>query len=299
MIRLIVWMTILVFTRAAEASIKINTFNLASKQIQNLGMSTHEVSLLKSMQKFCGTDSFDKNIEEISKSFTKEKIISAAEKIANSIKEGSEKISKDLILKENLSLNVFLAIGCGKTDAFAIPYDGKYAVFFDLTTLLSQKREDAPLVFIAHEIMHGIHFSLQPEFSPENYKSAEDNLIRYMLAEGMATYTAALITKADERTALWVDILDEKKYDEYIRTATADLPRFSKRIKSYLKDPTSEPKLLNDLFYVLSTEHLETKRMGYFYAYSILKSSSNHPMNQLRLNYPAIKKEVLEYFNLR
>ena len=206
MIQQVVSTIILVFMGTAEAAIKIDTFNLASKQIQNLAMGTQDILLLKSMQKFCGTDSFDKNVSDLSRSFTKEKILQSAETIGNSIKVGSEKISKDLILKEDLNLNVFLGIGCGKTDAFAIPYNGKYAVFFDLTTLMNQNREDAPLVFIAHEIIHGVHFSLQPEFSPENYKSAEDKLIRYVLAEGMATYTAAIVTKADERTALWANI---------------------------------------------------------------------------------------------
>ena len=284
----------------ADASLKVNTYNLASKQLQKNKMTENEQSLADSMLNYCKSTSFEKDIQTLIQNFTKDKVLTSAVALGNAIQSGSQTISKNIQLKSDLKLNVFLIIGCGKTDAFAIPYQDQYAVFFDLSTLMNQKRDKAPIEFIAHEIIHGVHLTLQPEFAPENFKSAEDNLIRYMIVEGMATYVAALITKTDERKALWVDILNEKQFETYKNTAKSELENYSKRIKSYLKDPNSEPKLLNDLFYVTSMDNLEKKRIGYYYGYSILKQSTTYkPLQQIQIDYPVMRNEVFKFFELK
>jgi hypothetical protein len=120
-----------------------------------------------------------------------------------------------------------------------------------------------------------------------------------MLAEGLATYVSAQITKTEERDALWANILNDKQYAEFLKRAQTGVSAFSARIKSYLKDPSSEPHLLNDLFYVLSMENLPEKRAGYYYGYSFLKNSPSYdPLKDISIDYPNFKREFMRYFSL-
>ena len=99
-------------------------------------------------------------------------------------------------------------MGCGKTDAFALTSKTGTYVFFDIYTLFKQNRQySIDKVFVTHEVLHGWHFAHNPTFSIKNYRTPEDQLLKSMISEGLATYIAAKITGADERSSFWGNIL--------------------------------------------------------------------------------------------
>src|SRR5690625_6578047 len=79
---------------------------------------------------------------------------------------------------------------------------GKPYVFFDLNAIIPRIDFYNFNVFATHEILHAIHYYLNPEFYQLNHRTIEEKYLKLLLSEGIATHLSHVITKDRKSTRL-------------------------------------------------------------------------------------------------
>lgn len=202
---------------------------------------------------------------------------------------------------KNIKLKIMFVIGCQRTDATALLGKDTTYVFFDVFTLFNQSRQETvDKVFLVHELLHGIQFSMHPEFAPANYKTDQDKFMKFIINEGVASYFAQKITGASDHENFWPgSMLNEKQFQSWMAYKDSEKSRFSKRVAEYLKSPKSQPDLLKDMFYVLSLDNLDKKRTGYYYGADIVKNFDRKHNKGADISYKEIEPFIKEYFSIK
>ncbi|MBC77135.1 MAG: hypothetical protein CME64_14075 [Halobacteriovoraceae bacterium] len=249
------------------------------------------------MLSFCSVEEIDGSQKQLTDEENKQ-ILKASKELEAKIIKISELIENKLNISSS-KLEIILLKGCGKTDAFALSGEMNY-VFFDLITLLKQVRLNSiPDSFVAHELIHGCHLMFSSEFDPVKYKSKEDKLIKYMLAEGFATFASQVLTGESESLVFWGDILSQAEYKNWLLISKENKRVFSKRINDYLFEDESDKKLIQDLFYVLEMNNLSKKRSGYFYGYEIMKEFFKENKLSFNFTFSDLREHAFKYFGLK
>ena len=134
------------------------------------------------------------------KKIDQEKLEVAASKIELQLLELYEEFSEAL---PELSLpDSILFIGDQTTDGHGIKVKNSWYLFIDVNTVVAQHRQNSDMKwFLAHELVHAIHYSLMPEFFKGNHSSAEDYILKFMMAEGIATWVSAKICDIPENVS--------------------------------------------------------------------------------------------------
>lgn len=288
----------LVLAASARADYALTIENWVQPKIEKVKT---DPAFLERYRKFCQSPDFDLSAawKKFGSQYSVEKVVVSAKIVESKLGSALDLIKKKLPTKSDVELKVVILVGCGKTDATALVAPGKTFVFYDIGKLFEQKREEnIPAVFLVHEFLHGIQFSLQPEFAPMNYQTPKDELMKFMIQEGAASYFAQKITGASDTDTHWVGILNQESFKRWMEFNVSSRPTFGKRIRTYLSNPKDELHLLKDLFYVLEFKDLEKKRAGYYYGAEIVRQFDQRHGKGLNFKYSEIEPFIMEYFGI-
>lgn len=103
----------------------------------------------------------------------------------------------------------------GNQDGHAIKLKNKIVTFLDLKTYLyylNQKKFDK-YSHLLHEMIHGSHYSVNPDLEPTNLKY-KDNLLAKSLVEGTAVYISNKLNPSGDN--YWFNFLDNTDIREWI-----------------------------------------------------------------------------------
>lgn len=165
------------------------------------------------------------------------------------------------------NVEIILFVGQGTTNGHAMRSGSDFKVWLPVeaynTQLLSR-------VFIAHEIIHSLHYTRSSEFY---YESREDmyRTGRLLITEGLATYITMEILGIGEGEALWADYLDKDHL-----TIWLDLCRKNQvKIKEILRrnfDGDHEGAIL---FQANNPNNILEYRCGYYFGMKIIEQISS------------------------
>lgn len=290
-------------TFSLDASAAVEVINLVPQQLAKQAVTNkRDANFLVELGNFCGSNDWNSSVDLFQAQATaigQKNCGKTADRLEYLAKMLSKKIGSKLQTSSLKPVSIYIIIGCGKTDAFALTTKEEVFVFFDIFTLLKQNRSEfINASFVAHELIHGYHFAERAEYSPGNYTTAEDKLLKYLVAEGMASYLSGVLSGEDQKAAFWGDVLNQGQFLKWKQYAELNKKTFARRMEKYLKKPESEPDLLKDLFYVTEMAGLESKRAGYFYGYKIVETHFKSNKLSLDIDIAAIRPTIREYFGL-
>ena len=100
-------------------------------------------------------------------------------------------------------LEITAFVGKNTSNGHAIKNGAGFAVWLPVETYTSQKLAD---IFIAHEIIHALHYAARPEFYFST-TTEQNKMFRQLITEGIATHLTAEWLDVPDAEALWGDFL--------------------------------------------------------------------------------------------
>ncbi len=162
---------------------------------------------------------------------------------------------------DNITLILFT--GQSTSNGHAFKHEDRMIVWIPVETYQTALQAR---VFLTHEIVHGIHYSLSPGFLFSN-ESERIHTGRQIITEGIATYFTKQILRIHESEALWADYLCEQKVNEWI----ADCRRRLAELKTYCRKSFSESDGNSGLFHAGDPSDIFRYRAGYLVGMEFVK----------------------------
>ncbi len=188
----------------------------------------------------------------------------------------------------NIDCVLFVSQGTSNGHAFK---DGKKFVVW--IPIEGYETKLQTLVFITHEIVHGLHYSYSPDFYFKNV-SEKLSVARQVITEGLATYLSMKILSVNEGVALWADYISKDKIKIWLqkcRQKEQELYNFV--LKNF---PSRSPKI--ELFYANDSKDIYQNRAGYFVGLQaigqICKDRKINAMDLLKIHRKKFEKIVIE-----
>lgn len=246
---------------------------------------------LQAYEKFFSKEA-GKKIPVAARNIDRLELQDAALKVSATLQELYQEFSSiltDLRLPESI-----LFVGDMVTDGHGISVNQNWYLFIDLNTVVTQKRHKSDMKwFLAHELVHAIHYSLNPEFF-------KGGLLKFMMAEGIATFVSMKICAIPENQALWGGFLADSQILQWRQNAEKNRPIVAKKLEKFISDGNPDPDLDNQLFNVMTMENLEQKRTGYLYGFEIVSklAAQKTLMQLLKTPYNEMHSQVMNYFSI-
>lgn len=275
--------------------------NLAIKQMecQDMNEIFYEAPFFREYFKvFCGNKQFNENvIEAIKCDFDMNNVIDLSNKLISIFKNKLTILSKGEI-KNEIGLIIF--IGDGKIDGHGIIVSNSSYVFIDLKAIVSNVNYDLD-AFVSHEIIHAVHYDLNKEFYPKNYNSIADEYLKFLIAEGAATYFSMRLFEVPENIGYWVGILEDDEINDWKNNCERLKVSTGIRLKELISNDKFDKNTYNKLFCIKKSEKLTLYRMGYYYGCEIIKNlcNNNNIKQVLRIKFSNIKEYINDYFEIK
>ena len=282
---------------------KVNGDNFANKVIhlyknQLADSSGLTTEFLKAYEQHFSTDAQQKIpaiITEIDTAELEQAAFLIARQLQSLYKDFSQALPQ-LTLPDSI-----LFIGDAATDGHGIRVNDNWYLFIDLNTVVTQQRHKGNMKwFLAHELAHAVHYSINDEFYRAKYTSAEDQVLKYMMAEGIATWVSMKICAIPENRAFWGDFLDDAQISAWRQYAVDNKASVAQKLQQVVAKDLNHAELNRLLFYVLNLENLEQKRTGYLYGFEIISNFACETMLQqlLETPYSEMRHHILNYFSI-
>jgi hypothetical protein len=187
----------------------------------------------------------------------------------------------------NLSnFKIVIFIGQNTSNGHAFKYKNEFIVWLPLETYSTKKEID---IFVTHEIIHALHYSVSPEFYFGNLKEKR-NLSRQLITEGIATLYTQKILNVDERNALWADFLRLEKYFLWLKKCKNQEHELLKYI---YKNFQSTNKNI-EIFYANDPKNVFKYRSGYYIGLKLVRplSTKYGDKELLKIRRKKIEKEI-------
>ncbi|WP_459477552.1 DUF2268 domain-containing putative Zn-dependent protease [Clostridium saccharoperbutylacetonicum] len=276
-----------------------NVVNLAIKQMKCGSMNeliVKEAFFEEYFNVFCNNTHFDKDaINKFVNDIRLKDAISFSDRVVE-IFNTKINILQRLGIENKIGLIIF--IGDGNIDGHSIILNDNSYVFVDLKAIILRSNKNFDLdTFISHEIIHAIHYNLNVEFYPKNYKSIEDMYLKVLIEEGMATYLSINLFEISKEIGYWLGFLENNEVNEWIFNCEKMRFDIGINLKELIANSNFDKDMYNRLFCIKS-EKFTFYRLGYYYGYEIIKNICNkHSFKDLLcLNFIDIKKEINDYF---
>jgi len=282
---------------------KNNILNLAVEQMKSNNineMFLKEPFFEKYSKVFCENKLFNKDIiNEIQKSFNINDVIHLSETLINKFKN-KVKILSRIDGKINIGLIIF--IGDGKIDGNSIILNNLTYVFIDLNSIISRFDQNYDLdAFLAHELIHAVHYEINKEFYPENYNLIEDKYLKRLIGEGVATHISIFLFSIPEKLGYWLGFLGNDEISEWICNCESMKKDMGINLKELVSNKKFDKDIYDELFCVIKSKKFTSSRIGYYYGCEIIKKicDENSVNEVFRLKFNDIKKYINDYFNAK
>lgn len=195
---------------------------------------------------------------------------------------------------------VLFLIGDRTVDSQGIMIDGKSYMVVDLAAYLNAKDKYNPISFVVHEVVHPIHYKLNPKMYFRYYKNYKEVVLKRMMIEGIATYLTKCFTHENDVDIFWLGYLDQTGVNNWIAYATEKKEAFGKKIKNLIETDELELESGYLLFSITDPEKLWEGRLGYYYGYDMIKSiHKTIPLEEiLSMQLEDFLPHILNYFQI-
>lgn len=211
----------------------------------------------------------------------------------------SEKLMKELHI--NSFPDTVLFIGDGTIDGHGLLVNDRAYGFFEVTTLMKTIAFYNLEVFLAHELMHPVHYHINNSFAPNRWLGTEERYFKRMLNEGIATYFSSKVLGVPIKDAYWFGYLGDEELDVWLENCEEMKQNISNRLSLSLKSRKLDQELQLQLFSIVGFENLTKYRLAYYYGTKIVEElNKSYCLEEiLKLDYIVLRKCIYSYFNLK
>ena len=186
-------------------------------------------------------------------------------------------------------LKIVLFVGGNTSNGHAFLDGDKWVVWIPVETYST---DQLARIFITHEIIHGLHYSLTPAFY-FNDEFSKEHLGRQIITEGVATFLTAQVVGVSDREALWADYLNQRDYDRWLADCQRRAPELGEMCRSRFSQ--SAPEL--SIFKIIDPADILKFRAGYYLGLVLVGSVAENerlaPLDLLTLERCEFERLVL------
>ncbi|MHC0551934.1 DUF2268 domain-containing putative Zn-dependent protease [Salinicoccus sp. CNSTN-B1] len=275
----------------------MEVLNLAEKQIKSKSLNPIESAFFKEyFRLFNSNVSFEKDTKQLMQAYSTQEV----SKSVSFLKTLSEEILYQIndILNRDVVLDIITFFGDCSYDGHAILIDGKPYIFFDLNAVLPRLDFYNFKAFITHEMIHGVHYILNPAFYRGNYHTVEEKYLKLLFAEGIATYLSSVISKEKIEDAYWFGYLKTNQVSKWVRNCEKMKNDIGNNLQQAINLGKLDKPFYNRLFGIDDFEMVTSYRTGYYYGSEIVKYflEEKNINDALLLDYKGAKKLISGYF---
>lgn len=256
--------------QGVRASIFMEVINLADKQVKLYSRNFIDSPFFREYFRLFNTNTnFMKDTSQLMQTYSLQDISDTVSFLESLALEMIKLIN--INLNREIDLGIITFFGDCSYDGHGILIDGKPYVFFDLNAIIPRLDVYNFRVFIIHEMLHSIHYHLNPDFYRENYRLVEEKYLKLMLAEGIATHLSFLISKEKVEDAYWFGYLKQDQVWDWIRNCEKIKDEVGNDLRQSIDTGTLDNYLYNRLFGIDDFKMLTSYRVGYYYGAEIVK----------------------------
>jgi len=220
----------------------------------------------------------------------KEEIIIKKQLIKQAINKIEKILTKQKIKHANLKIILF--IGQNTTNGHAFNDNGEFAIWIPLEAYTTNKQAE---IFIAHEIVHCLHYKLQPEFYFSDVEE-KNNTGRQLMTEGIATIITKTIESLADSEVLWADYLTREKIIEWLENCEKKYNNLAKLVLEHWDKPD-----IAEIFMANDPKNILAYRGGYYLALKIIEKivikEKLSPIGLLQIPRNELNKKFLQYLS--
>lgn len=216
------------------------------------------------------------------------------------IKEFKVKLNELKQLGIQHDIGLILYIGDNNVEGHGILIENQGFVYVNLAVMLKNIKDIDLGSFMAHEIMHAVHYTLNNEFYPGNYKTPKDTYMKLLFEEGMATYTSMRLFNLLAYKSYWLGSLSSDEVEQWIYNCENCKLSYGEEIEKEFKSPHLNKELYSTLFTVKNDKDIKASRIAYYYGAKIV-SMLNDKMgidSILLLDYKSVEEYIYKYFEI-
>lgn len=219
------------------------------------------------------------------------------------IKDGvHELVTRQNILFTDYAIDgiVFL-LGDKTIDSHGIMIKDKTYLIIDLLTYSTALENYNPISFLVHEIIHSIHYKLNPDMYFRNFRSQSESIIKRLIVEGVATYATKFLTNETDEDVFWLGYLNEEEVYKWKAYSTETKGKFSVPLSELILTGTWTDNYQYEFFSITDPEKLWKGRLAYYYGYEIVSnlSKGRNLDDVLKLCFSDYMDEIKTYFSLK
>ncbi len=161
-------------------------------------------------------------------------------------------------------MQIVLFVGGNTSNGHAFMRANQPIVWLPVETYATDHRA---LIFIAHEIIHGLHYAAAPEFMFSDVESKND-IGRQLITEGLATYLTTTILNVAELHALWADYLSESEASRWLADCREQYPALAEWFLNHFH----ESILGCEIFQANGPTDIWRHRAGYYVGLDVVRA---------------------------
>lgn len=271
--------------------------NLAEKQIECEDCDSIDSSFFKEyFRTFNSNVNFEEDTRQLMQTYTLQDAAETTSYLKSMTREVLNRINNRLNRKINLDIITFF--GDCSFDGHGILIDEKPYVFFDLNAVIPRLDIYNFKAFITHEILHSIHYSLNPDFYRGNYCTVEEKYLKLLLSEGIATHLSYIISQEKIEDTYWFGYLDTRQVWDWVKNCEKMKDDIGVNLYRAIDAGKLDSSLYNRLFGIEDFTKPTSYRTGYYYGAEIVGSVlvEKDINDVLTLNYDEAKDKIKTYF---
>lgn len=248
------------------------------------------------LSEFNSNDNFQKNVKEMLVNYTPNEVEEVITFLETATSKALDNINN--VLQTDYDIGVVVFLGDCSYDSHGILIDGKPYVFFDLFAIIPRMDIYNFEIFLTHELIHSIHYHVNPAFYRKNFNSVEENFLKLIFAEGIATQLSGVLNNNVNDQIFWFGFLESKKLELWIKNCSLMKREIGREISEASQTDVFDHALYNRLFGIEDFRFLENYRLGYYYGAKIVENALNDKSisEVLRLDFYEAKKCIYDYF---
>lgn len=272
--------------------------NLAEKQMECSDYKSMSSPFFKEyFRSFNSNANFEEDTRQLMREHTLKDVSKTVSFLNSKAKEVLDLINNSL--NTDIVPAVITFFGDCSYDGHGILIDGKPYVFFDLNAVIPRIDFYNFTAFITHEMLHPIHYSLNPNFYRRNYRTVEEKYLKLLLAEGIATHLSYVISKEKIEDTYWFGYLKPDEVRDWIKNCEKMKNDIGTDLHRAIDAGKLDNSLYNRLFGIEDFTMLTSYRTGYYYGAEIVKGflEENNVNDVLTLDYGRAKEVIKDYFS--
>lgn len=271
--------------------------NLAEKQIEYIdGNPISNPFFTEYFQSFNSNPNFVEETRQLMQAYTLQDVSDTVSFLKSIAKKVLNRINNKL--NRDFDIDIITFFGDCSYDGHGILIDKKPYVFFDLNAVIPRLEFCNFNAFITHEMLHSIHYSLNPVFYLENHHTVEEKYFKLLLSEGIATHLSYVISKEKIEDTYWFNFLESEQVWEWIRNCEKIKDDIGTSLHGAINKDKLDNPLYNRLFGIEDFSMLTSYRTGYYYGAEIIRNllMVRSISDVLTLNYSEAKDIIKKYF---